>query len=50
VRVLLGIWAAFLGGALLSGAATPRFGAWVLLFPILILSTLAASARIHVVD
>lgn len=43
--VLVGIWGAFLGGALLSGAATPRFGVWVLLVPILILSTLTAFAR-----
>lgn len=44
-RLFAGIWAAFLGGALLSSAVTPRFGAWVLLAPILILSTLAACAR-----
>jgi hypothetical protein len=43
--VLVGIWGAFLGGALLSGAVTPRVGVWVLLVPILILSTLAAFAR-----
>jgi hypothetical protein len=30
---------------LLSGAATPQFGAWVLLFPTLILSVLAALDR-----
>jgi uncharacterized membrane protein YoaK (UPF0700 family) len=42
-RILAGMWAAFLGGALLSGAATPRFGAWVLLVPILVLSALALS-------
>jgi len=41
-RLFAGIWAAFLGGALLSGAATPRFGVWVLLVPVLILSVLAA--------
>jgi uncharacterized membrane protein YoaK (UPF0700 family) len=42
-RALLsaGIWAGFLIGALLSGMATPRFGVWVLLFPVLILSALA---------
>jgi len=46
-RALLatGIWAGFLIGALLSGMTTPRFGAWVLLFPILILSGLAALDR-----
>lgn len=40
--VLAGIWAAFLVGAVLSGAATPRFGIWVLLLPMLILSALSA--------
>lgn len=40
-----GIWTAFLAGALVSGAATPRFGAWVLLLPILILVCLTASER-----
>jgi uncharacterized membrane protein YoaK (UPF0700 family) len=45
VLVLAGIWAGFIGGAILSGAATPRFGAWVLLFPLLILSVLAAFDR-----
>jgi uncharacterized membrane protein YoaK (UPF0700 family) len=43
--LLAGIWAGFLAGALLSGTATPRFGVWVLLFPILVLSALAAFAR-----
>jgi uncharacterized membrane protein YoaK (UPF0700 family) len=43
--LLAGIWAGFLTGALLSGAATPRFGVWVLLFPMLILSALAAFDR-----
>jgi uncharacterized membrane protein YoaK (UPF0700 family) len=36
--LLLSIWGAFLIGAFLSGVMTPRFGAWVLLFPALILS------------
>jgi uncharacterized membrane protein YoaK (UPF0700 family) len=45
--LLVSIWAAFLGGALLSGAATPRFGVWVLLVPILLLSTLAAAAHLE---
>ena len=44
-RRLAGIWAGFLTGALLSGAATPRLGVWVLLFPMLILSALAAFDR-----
>ena len=35
------VWAGFLTGALLSGAATPRFGVWVLLPPCLILLVLA---------
>jgi uncharacterized membrane protein YoaK (UPF0700 family) len=39
---LTAIWAGFLSGALLSGAATPRFGVWALLFPMLSLSALAA--------
>jgi uncharacterized membrane protein YoaK (UPF0700 family) len=43
--VLAIIWGGFLGGALLSGAATPRFGAWGLLFPMLALLTLAALDR-----
>jgi uncharacterized membrane protein YoaK (UPF0700 family) len=38
-------WGGFLTGALLSGAAIPRFGVWVLLFPVLILSALAAFDR-----
>jgi uncharacterized membrane protein YoaK (UPF0700 family) len=43
--VLVGIWAAFLAGALLSGAATPRFGVWVLFFPMLIMLALAMFDR-----
>jgi len=39
---LAAIWAGFLSGALLSGAATPRFGVWALLFPMLALLALAA--------
>jgi uncharacterized membrane protein YoaK (UPF0700 family) len=35
------VWGGFLTGALLSGAATPRFGVWVLLLPFLILLVLA---------
>ena len=39
------IWAAFLIGAVLAGAATPQLAAWTLLPPILILFTLAALRR-----
>jgi uncharacterized membrane protein YoaK (UPF0700 family) len=43
--LLLGIWASFLTGALLGGAATSRFGVWVLLLPLLILLALAVCSR-----
>jgi uncharacterized membrane protein YoaK (UPF0700 family) len=43
--MLTRVWAGFLAGALLSGAATPRFGAWVLSAPVLILAALAAFDR-----
>lgn len=43
--LLAGIWAAFLIGAVLAGAATLRLSAWTLLPPILILLTLAAFRR-----
>jgi len=36
------IWAGFIAGAMMSGAATPRFGAWVLLAPIAVLAALVA--------
>jgi uncharacterized membrane protein YoaK (UPF0700 family) len=39
------LWLGFLVGALLSGAATPRYGALVLLAPALILAMLAAFDR-----
>jgi uncharacterized membrane protein YoaK (UPF0700 family) len=39
------VWTGFLAGALLSGAATPRFGPWVLSAPALILAVLAAFDR-----
>jgi uncharacterized membrane protein YoaK (UPF0700 family) len=39
------VWAGFFAGALLSGAATPRFGALALLAPALILAALAAFDR-----
>jgi uncharacterized membrane protein YoaK (UPF0700 family) len=43
--MLARVWAGFLAGALLSGAATPRFGAWVLSAPVAILAALAAFDR-----
>jgi uncharacterized membrane protein YoaK (UPF0700 family) len=43
--LLAGIWVAFLAGALLAGAATPQYDAWVLLAPTLILAALAALDR-----
>jgi len=43
--ILAGLWTAFLMGALVAGAATPRFGAWTLLLPALILLLLAAFDR-----
>jgi len=43
--LLLGIWASFLIGALLGGAATSRFGVWGLLLPLLILLALAVCSR-----
>jgi uncharacterized membrane protein YoaK (UPF0700 family) len=43
--LLARIWAGFLAGALLSGVAAPRFGAWVLLAPVLILAAMAAFER-----
>jgi uncharacterized membrane protein YoaK (UPF0700 family) len=42
---MAGIWSGFVTGALLSGMMTPHFGVWVLLFPMLILSALAAFDR-----
>src|ERR1700730_17810336 len=35
--LLAGLWSAFFLGAVLAGAATPRFGGWTLLLPIVIL-------------
>jgi uncharacterized membrane protein YoaK (UPF0700 family) len=43
--ILARVWAGFLAGAILSGAATPRFGVWVLAAPALILAALAALDR-----
>ena len=43
--LLARVWVGFLAGALLSGAATPRYGAWVLSAPALILAALAAFDR-----
>jgi uncharacterized membrane protein YoaK (UPF0700 family) len=39
------LWAGFFAGALLSGGVTPRYGAWVLSAPALILAALAAFDR-----
>jgi len=41
--LLAGIWSAFLIGAALAAAATPRFASWTLLPPILILFAMAVS-------
>jgi uncharacterized membrane protein YoaK (UPF0700 family) len=38
------VWAGFLSGAILSGAASTDFGVWALLAPCLVLLVLAASA------
>ena len=35
-----GLWVGFFFGTILSGIATRRFGVWVLLFPILVLSSI----------
>jgi uncharacterized membrane protein YoaK (UPF0700 family) len=43
--ILARVWAGFLAGALLSGAATPRFGALALAPAVLILAALAAFDR-----
>jgi uncharacterized membrane protein YoaK (UPF0700 family) len=40
--LLATIWTAFVLGALLAGVATPRYAAWSLVFPIVILLALAA--------
>jgi uncharacterized membrane protein YoaK (UPF0700 family) len=40
--MLATIWTAFVLGALLAGVATPRYAAWSLVFPVLILLALAA--------
>jgi len=40
-RLLASAWAGFMTGAVLSGAARPYFGVWILLPPILILLALA---------
>ncbi|MDX2169707.1 MAG: YoaK family protein [Deltaproteobacteria bacterium] len=39
--LLLGVWGSFLGGAILSGATTPHYGALVLAAPIVVLLGLA---------
>jgi uncharacterized membrane protein YoaK (UPF0700 family) len=43
--LLARVWAGFFAGAILSGAATPRLGACVLLAPVLVLATMAAFDR-----
>ena len=43
--ILARVWAGFIAGAIFAGAATPRFGAWVLSAPVLILAALAAFDR-----
>ena len=43
--LLMGVWASFLTGALVAGAATSRFGAWVLLVPVWMLLALAMFSR-----
>ncbi len=43
--MLVRLWVGFLVGAILSGAATPRYGAWILLPPALMLAALAAFDR-----
>ena len=45
VALLASVWTNFLIGALLAGAATPRFAAWTLLLPTLTLLALAAFNR-----
>jgi uncharacterized membrane protein YoaK (UPF0700 family) len=40
-RLMFAIWSTFIGGAFLSGMATPRYGVWILLPPLLILAGLA---------
>ena len=35
--LLASIWSGFLAGLILSGAATPHFGAWILLLPVVML-------------
>jgi uncharacterized membrane protein YoaK (UPF0700 family) len=43
--LLLLLWTAFLFGAILAGAATPRFGVWVLVPPLMILLALTTLSR-----
>jgi uncharacterized membrane protein YoaK (UPF0700 family) len=43
--MLARLWAGFVVGAVLSGVATPRYGALVLAAPALILAVLAAFDR-----
>jgi len=43
--MLARVWTGFVAGAILSGAATPRYGVWVLSAPALILAALAVFER-----
>jgi uncharacterized membrane protein YoaK (UPF0700 family) len=43
--MLARVWTGFLAGAILSGAATPRYGVWALSAPALILAALAVFER-----
>jgi uncharacterized membrane protein YoaK (UPF0700 family) len=45
VLMLAGLWSAFFGGAVLAGAATPRFASWALLLPTIVLLGLSLSAH-----
>jgi uncharacterized membrane protein YoaK (UPF0700 family) len=40
--LLVGLWSAFFAGAVMAGAATPRFASWTLLIPIVTLLALSA--------
>ncbi len=39
--VMASVWAGFVTGAMVSGAATSHFGVWILLLPVLLLLALA---------
>ena len=44
------VWLGFITGAILGGIASPRFGVWILLAPLLIMLILAALNRSRSVD